>query len=382
MLAAYSIALVFRGTAGLQSTLLLGAFLILLLEQRDALAAAWAEARWVLGPLLLFSCWVFAICPFWREPPLRAWDPGGWDVSQPWFSLDQWRRDIAQPMLALFCAWWTFRDEYARRSLYLLHAALILLLAAKGVHQFGVGELLVDGLHQRGTLQVRGFSRDNIFFSYVLLLLTPGALWLTAHFRGRRFSWGPLFVLLVMAFLNKRRGTWIAIYVEFLMLAMWMGRRRFLAFVFGSMLFGVAAFAVRPQWFLRDYDTNRTGRIEMTRVYPALLAESPFVGVGFGKDTVVKNYWHRIYQHAHNAFVNVALEIGWPGLAFWLAALGAYAARFRRVAQADLSARIGLAFLAAFCIRNLTDDVWISSNAELFWFQIGLLLPGRPVSRA
>ncbi len=377
LLAAYSVVLPFRGTAALQATLLITAFLVLLFESRNSLASLWKDARWALAPLLLFSCWVFAVCGFWREPLLRSYDEASWAMVQPWFSLDLWRRDLAQPMLALLCGWWAFQGEKSRRTLFLLQAGLILVLAAKGIHQFVLGEI-VDGLRQRGTLQVRGFSRDNIFFSYVLLLLSPAALWLVMHWRGRRLSWVPILVLLAMIFLNKRRGTWAAIYVEFLILAMWMGRRHLLVFVLGSALAGAVAFQVRPHWFQRDYDVKKSGRVTILKSYPSLAVEAPVTGVGFGKDTVVKNYWHRIYQHAHNSFLNVALEVGWPGLLFWISALGAYGLRFGREGTRDPAARIGLAFLVAFCVRNLTDDVWVSSNAELFWFQIGVLMPGRP----
>lgn len=385
LLAAYSVSLPFRGTAGLQSALLLLAFVLLLLDRRQALGSLWEDARWVLAPLLLFSLWVVAVCGFWREPPLRSWDPSGWDVHQPWFSLDQWRRDLAQPMLALFCGWWAFRGGKSRLVLFLFQAGLILVLAAKGAHQYVFGEI-VDGLHQRGTLLVRGFSRDNIFFSYVLVLLSPAALWLVARWRGRRLSWVPILVLLAMVFLNKRRGTWAAIYVEFFVLAAWASRKRFASFLLISLAVVGLVAVVRPQWFVRDYDFRRTQTVEgrglILQRYPSLLVEAPLHGVGFGKDTVVKHYWHRIYQHAHNTFVNVALEVGWPGLALWLAALGAYGRRFLRGGARDPAAQIGLAFLVAFCVRNLTDDVWVSSNAELFWFQIGVLMPGRASSES
>lgn len=377
LLVAYSVVLVFRGTASLQAILLLSAFLLLLFARRGALGVAWKDARWALGPLLLFSCWIFVVCGFWREPPLRSWDPGGWHVHQPWFSLDQWRRDIAQPTLALLCGWWAFRGERARAALFWMQAALILALAVKGLHQFLVGEVVQDVLY-KGTLQVRGFSRDNIFFSYVLMLLSPGALWLAMRAKRRPVAWVSLLVLLAMVFLNKRRGTWVAIYVEFLVLLSMRRRRDLAIFLLSTLLLGGAAYHVRPGWFLRDYDLQRTGRVSILRDYRALTAEAPITGVGFGKDTVIKHYWPRIYQHAHNTFLNRLLELGWPGLAFWVAALAAYAFRFLRGWAQDPAARIGLAFLLAFCVRNLTDDVWIASNAELFWFQIGVLMPPRP----
>ncbi len=383
LLTAYAVALPIRGTASLQAALLLSAFALLLFERRRAWQPAWAEVRWVLAPLLIFSLWIFAVCGFWREPPLRSWDPASWSMSQPWFSLNLWRRDIVQPMIALLCAYWAFRDEKAKSLLFLFQGALILVFFAKGLQQFYVGEKTPLGF-QRGTFQVLGFSRDNIFFSYVLFLLTPAAIWRIARPRGQRlpwFSWFVLLLLLGLIFLNKRRGTWMAIYVEFFILAAWKGRRWLVPFILVTALAGVAALQMRPQWFIRNYDLkqvpNTPGRLTILQSYPSLLRERPITGVGFGKDAVVRNYWERIYQHAHNTFLNVALEVGLPGLALWLAALFTYGLRFWRGSGRDPAAKIGFAFLVAFCVRNLTDDVWVSSNAELFWLLIGALMPDR-----
>lgn len=382
LLIGYALALPFRGTAGLQSTFLLTAFVLLAVAARGGWGTAWAEARWALGPLLLFSLWVFGACGFWREPALKFWDPSTWDMQQPWFSLDQWRRDLAQPMLAMLCGHLAFRDVRWRRWFFLFQAALVALLFAKGLGQFFLGEMWGDPriLH-RGTLQVRGFSRDNIFFSYVLLLLTPGALWLALEERRRRAGWvgaAALLLLLALIFLNKRRGTWMAVSAEALVLSLWLGRRRFAVLALAGVVALLLAWCFRPHWFVRGYDASNSGRVRIVADVGPLLREQPVVGVGFGKDTVVKNYWHRIYQHAHNTFLNVALETGLPGLALWVGALGAYGFRFAREGlRGGWGPRIGLAFLVAFCVRNLVDDVWVSSNAELFWFQLGVLLPSR-----
>lgn len=389
LLIAYSVVLTFRGTASLQSALLLSAFVLLLWERRISLKTSWLEARWLLGPLLIFSIWIFAICAFWREPELLPWFPGDQSMSQPWFSLDQWRRDIGQPMIALLCGFWAFREETWKRRLFAAQAVLILVLVVQCLKQFHVGELIVDGPMRpdvnywfKGTLWVRGFSHDNIFFAYVLFLLTPGALWLVLERKPGWQGWlriGILILLFYLIFLNKRRGTWAAVYVEVFLLAAWMGRRHLCVFLVATLLFGLTAYHLRPHWFIRDYDLEPAprveGRLKINRDLAGLLDEHPWVGVGFGKDTVVKNYWRFIYQHAHNTFGNLALEVGWPGLAIWLLGLGVYAARFWKNRHNGWAEKIGLALLLGFCIRNFTDDIWISSVAELFWFLIGVFMP-------
>ncbi len=384
LLIGYAVVLPIRGTAALQSSLLIMAFVLLLAERRGQLATAWGQARWLLGPLLIFSLWIFATCGFWREPPLHFWDPSTWDMRQPWFSLNQWRRDIAQPMLAMLCGFWVFRGDAARRRLFVFQGILLAALLGMALWQFYLGERLGDGSIYRGTLQVRGFSRDNIFFSYVLLMLTPAALWLVAQRRG---GWRSalhlafLLALLYLVFLNKRRGTWMALWVELAILTAWFGRRRLLIYLAITLIAGAAAWQVRPAWFQREYDTQDVGRIQIWRAASAALMEKPLLGVGFGKDTVAKNYWSRMYQHAHNTFLNMALAVGWPGVVLWIGALGVYARRFWGARHQGWGPRIAFAFLVAFCVRNLMDDIWLSSNAELFWFLLGVFMPARGVSQ-
>lgn len=385
LLMGYAVVLPIMGTAALQATLLLTAFTALLWERRRELAVSWAEARWVSGPLLIFSLWIFVICGFWREPPLRWWDEASWDMQQPWFSLNLWRRDIGQPMLALLCGYWAFRDAVSRHWLFTVQIILLAVLLAFAVKQFYIGEEIVSGPRApdvnywvKGTLFVRGLSRDNIFFSYVLLLLTPAVFWLAALRRSGWQGWlylVALLLLLYLIFLNKSRGTWMALYIETALISAWMGRRVLIFFILGTTLMGVTAYKARPHWFQREYDASSTSRIEIYKKIPLLLLKQPFTGVGFGKDTVVKNYWHMIYQHAHNAFINMVLGVGFPGFALWLGALAVYGRRFWRTRMQGWSVRIGLALLVGFCVRNFVDDIWLSSNAELFWFLIGVLMP-------
>ncbi len=391
LLISYALVLPIRGTATLQGTLLLCAFLILLWEHRHYSAAAWIQARWLLGPLIIFSLWVFAMCGFWTEPPLRSWDPSGWNISQPWFSLNQWRRDIGQPMIALLCGFLAFRDSLSKRWLFTAQSLLILVLAVKCIRQFHFGEMVVEGpilegvnYWFKGTLWVRGLSRDNNFFSYVLLLLTPGVLWLVIERKPGWQGWwriGILLLLFYLIFLNKRRGTILAVYLELILIMAWTGKRKLAVFIVGTLLIGLAAYHFRPLWFQREYDVRSEGRIQILQDLPPLLIKHPWIGVGFGKDTIVKNYWYQIYQHPHNTFADIALGVGFPGLALWITALWVYGQRFWKAQRKSWSTRIGFALLIVFSVRNFTDDIWLASNAELFWFLLGVFMPEQDLSK-
>ncbi|MDD2709583.1 MAG: O-antigen ligase family protein [Verrucomicrobiae bacterium] len=391
----YASSLFFKNTATLQAALLLSASILIFWDHRKNWRSTWTETRWVLGPLLVFSLWILLTSPFWREPPMNSWDPNSWDMRQPWFSLNLWKRDLAQPMLAMCCGYWAFRDDPWRRRIFTGLAFVLAALLVKCLIQYYAGEVADLGRSVspenpivKGTLWVRGFSRDNNAFSYILVLLTPAILWLVFYRpRGWRgwLAFAAALVLLYLLFINKRRGAWLAVYIELFILAFFMGRRQLAIFLIGTLIMTAAAYQVRPQWFVRDYDANATSEFEKNssrdlifkNVTP-LIRQHPWVGVGYGKDTVVKNYWHKIYQHTHNAYLNVLLASGIPGLLIWLAALGTYAWRFWRHRALDWTARIGLAFLIGFYVRNLTDDIWTASLAELFWFLAGVLIPSRP----
>lgn len=340
------------------------------------LRKSWNESLWVLGPLAIFSLGVFALAPFW---------PSGM-VDQPWYSLNLWRRDIGQPMLALLCGYWAFREDVSRRTFFTAQGIFIIVVLFQALSQFYVGEnVVLDGfvLHSKGTIFVRGFSRDNIWFSYVLYLLTPGVLWLFFHRKGHRatwFRWLILLVLLYLIFVNKRRGTWIAFAIEIVLISMAAGWRAWIPLSLAILLLGAAAYKVRPEWFHRPYDEQQTGRFQILKDLQPLLLKHPVTGVGFGKDAVNKNYGFVIYQQAHNQFANIALEIGFPGLILWVGVLATYAFRLWQRRSESLSCWIGFAFIVGFCVRNLTDDVWVSSNAEIFWLTLGILFPSRKES--
>jgi len=81
-------------------------------------------------------------------------------------------------------------------------------------------------------------------------------------------------------------------------------------------------------------------------------------------------------MHAHNMFLNRALETGLPGVAGFVLLLGSVAIAFRRVARsanpgtAAIGAA-GLALVAGVVIKNLTDDFFVRQNALLFWSLVG-----------
>ena len=113
--------------------------------------------------------------------------------------------------------------------------------------------------------------------------------------------------------------------------------------------------------------------------------DAPWLGHGFGREILGSAFLpetpsggdHPEVRHAHNAFLNIALQLGIIGLVVFVAVLAAlareYVALLAQPAAAVLGL-IGLALLAGFVTKNLTDDFLHRHNAQVFWALNGMLL--------
>jgi putative inorganic carbon (HCO3(-)) transporter len=115
------------------------------------------------------------------------------------------------------------------------------------------------------------------------------------------------------------------------------------------------------------------------------VGDFPFTGVGLG---AFRQVVFRLYPlppwpdydlgHAHNIFLQTALDTGLPGLVAYLAVLFVAAAVGWRVARRDPGFRavsLGLlAGLAALHVFGLADALVLGAKpAVVFWFALGLL---------
>lgn len=121
-------------------------------------------------------------------------------------------------------------------------------------------------------------------------------------------------------------------------------------------------------------------RGDLWRFAAARIAEHPWLGVGLGKWTssaaFVAHFDDPMLAHAHNTFLNRALETGLPGLAAFAFLLGSVAVAFGRIARsrdagtAAIGAA-GVALVAGVVVKNLTDDFLVRQGALLFWALVG-----------
>ncbi len=129
-----------------------------------------------------------------------------------------------------------------------------------------------------------------------------------------------------------------------------------------------------------------SGRVEIwSRAFYAI-QDFPFTGCGLGTFREVVWILYPLFTispatdiaHAHNIFLQVAVDVGLPGLLAYLALLGIAGAVGWRVARQDVRLRpLALALLAslvALHVYGLTDALAPGSKPGLlFWLVLGLL---------
>jgi len=156
-----------------------------------------------------------------------------------------------------------------------------------------------------------------------------------------------------------------------------------------------AFFALRPDIVARFFNTSGGGtgeislfgRLEVWSRAIYAIQDFPFTGTGLGTFRRVVNLLYPLFTvspntdiaHAHNMFLQVAVDVGLPGLIAYLALLelaGVVAwGAARRSSGAVRNLGLGLfAGLIALHVYGLTDAIALGSKPGLvFWMALGLI---------
>ena len=114
-----------------------------------------------------------------------------------------------------------------------------------------------------------------------------------------------------------------------------------------------------------------------------VIGERPWTGYGFGKSILADELRRDLalpeLSHAHNVFMSQWLQTGAIGLAAFVALLAALTACYVRFLRSTDDALaflgvIGIALVAGFVTKNLTDDFLLRSNGKEFWLLNAALL--------
>jgi O-antigen ligase len=127
---------------------------------------------------------------------------------------------------------------------------------------------------------------------------------------------------------------------------------------------------------------------ERPRVWMAALGmamERPLAGHGFGREilgdrmeaTLPEHRRGPRIRHGHNVFIDAALQLGAVGLLVFVAVLGTLVHAYARVRHTATGAPVaiaGVALIATFVTKNLTDDFFYRPSSLTFWAVNGMLL--------
>jgi O-antigen ligase len=236
----------------------------------------------------------------------------------------------------------------------------------------------------------------------LLLLAWPPPLGWNSHWTAPAAGALVLALVVVTARLSDNRIVWLAFGVAAVVLAVAAPRgasrgRAALTAALALVAFGVLfADALRdrareayPPRSTVGETLARDPRLAIWHHAAERVRERPLTGYGFGrlilKDEMRADTGDYLLTHAHNMFVSQALQTGAVGVALLAALLGALVARYAALARSgdDTLVRLGalgLAVLAAFVVKNLTDDFFFRANAKLL-FAVHATLLGAAVLR-
>jgi len=132
-------------------------------------------------------------------------------------------------------------------------------------------------------------------------------------------------------------------------------------------------------------------RVQGWREWTAIALQQPLLGHGFGRAQVhlegergltqsAKQRQPQLASHAHNLFLDIAVQLGLLGLAIYLALLAALLREYWRLGGAGARGRLRLlgatafSLLVAMIAKNSTDDFMGQAVAIAFWGYAGVLL--------
>lgn len=284
------------------------------------------------------------------------------------------------------------------------------LISVDGVFQFIVGKdfihlnPLARGLEYQGqfsTPRVRASTQNPNFLAVYLITLAPLLFSLVLFYlKGlKKWIWATVAVFsLSSMFLTLQRIIAAAFFIIMALFSMIKKDKRPILIL---LLLVVLGLAVLPKTALRwaidhpnpiDFFVEEGGRRWHWQAAMNMIKAHPFLGVGI--NTFTLNYdKYRISTdpisgwYAHNAYLNLAAEIGLFGLALFLWMMAVLIRRWQRSYRKIKDPGLQAVSLGVFCgftgylISGLLEsNLQYSNLAVLFWFITGLLVAVNRVS--
>ena len=309
----------------------------------------------------------------------------------PRYSLQEF---IGEWIIGVFLFYMAVNNVRQERIKYILGALLLGNILMVG---YGIFDFFRDGgeIFNYATRAASLHSGLGTFSTYLVTII-PYVL--IAVFFLKRIS-QRLFLLILLSLnlfallLTYSLGSWVAILVLALMAGWFFAPRKvfipFLLFI-GLVIFWGAPLKVSYYYdrltASNTYPDYYNARWILAKFAMEKVKETPFQMNGFGRRTFTKKFPGFVEKykmasmwHAHNTFLNVAIQMGLQGFllfCFLLYRMLKYCLEEKRSGESPITRYYSLAtflMIITFFVRNLSDDFFIDDSALLFWFLCGMV---------
>lgn len=313
----------------------------------SARALPWAIATGIVFCLvrwIAYSRWSVRTSVDWPISLLLLMIPVTlWITPLPEMTRPQVYRLLTGVMLFYAIVNWTIAPARVRWLIRgLMLAGIGLALSAPFIIQWstmGGGKLpfIPRALYQRFPLLVSDTVNPNVMAgTLVIVLPCPVALllwgWRGLGWPERLLAVIAILVMAGMLILTQSRGAALALGAALAVMVMLGWRRGWLALLACASAAAIAGRFVDLRFLLEAVATNRTfgglsNRLEIWSRAVYMIQDYPFTGIGMGAFKEVEDTAYPLFMtppgipHAHNLFLQVAVDLGIPGLIAWLATL-------------------------------------------------------------
>jgi putative inorganic carbon (HCO3(-)) transporter len=262
--------------------------------------------------------------------------------------------------------------------------------------------IIPPGIYNHFSLIVADTIHPNVMAGYLVILFPlPAAILLFDWRETKPILKSLLLVICTTIFtiiiLTQSRGAWVGLSFALLLLFFLRWRRGGVIVVFGLLLLLSSFYYIGIKRVLDVLaSTNSingvTGRLDIWNQSLAMIRDFPFTGIGMGSFEKFSNsFYPLIYYrpgqipHAHNLFLQIAIDLGIPGLIAWLGIIiTTFYTAFRTFIEGNrsISSKIMgisaglLASQVALIFHGLTDAVvWgMVKPAPLVWVVLGTII--------
>jgi len=307
-----------------------------------------------------------------------------------------WRSWFSPLMISLtaFFSWallssvWSNGEEPGRE---IKHALMIYLTLWAGVLAAGIDRRLLTWLLTASCYAMAILAAVCLFTAYILydlpMTFRLTSFWQLSHpilaahvfgfffmallyFRPTRLVhqliWCVALMLLgAFIFFTQSRGVWLALGVGLAFTALFKREWIYVLAALGGIVVFAAVLIFLPQLMT---DRGLSYRPELAAEGLALLAQHPLGGLGIGSIySLPLAVIGEVFDHPHNLFLSVGLDLGGVGLLLWLCIWGLLFQGAWRNRQSAL----GGALLGIWCFASvafLTDGAGIWSKPREIWF--------------